>query len=158
MDLFTFGTWGGIFLGDESYGQLTNFNLDCVAVGVHKSGANTKNRNWMIAQGSIIANAGNTVEETHPFIIEGQGHTSISNVEAFSGGNPALTNLEKSYDYMLLRGDKRLTVSLVGARMRNYVSADPITVENKQAVVQAVACFDKDENLYNVIIGGGASK
>lgn len=158
IDVFTFGTWGGIYLGEESYGQLTNFNLDCVAVGIHKSGSNTKNRNWMIAQGSIIANAGNTVGETHPFIIEGQGHTSISNVEAFSGGNNALTNLGRSYDYMLVRGDKKLTVSLVGARMRNYVSASPITVENRQAVVQAVACFDKDEKLYNIIIDGKEAK
>jgi hypothetical protein len=106
----------------------------------------------MIAQGSIIANAGDTVDEIHPFIIEGQGHTAISNVEAFSGGNGALTNLGESYDYMLIRGDKRLTVSLTGCRMRNYVSDHPITVENRQAVIQAVACLDKEENLYNVII------
>lgn len=158
IDLFTFGTWGGIYLGEESYGQLTNFNLDCVAVGIYKGGSNTKNRNWMIAQGSIIANAGNTIDETHPFIIEGQGHTSISNVEAFSGGNNALTNLEKSYDYMLIRGDKKLTISLVGARMRNYISENPITVENPYAVVQAVACFDKNENPYNVIIEKGKVK
>lgn len=152
MDVFTFATWGGVYLGEESYGQLTNFNLDCVAVGIHKRGSNTKNRNWMIAQGSIIANAGNTIEETHPIIIEGQGHTAISNVEAFSGDNGALTNLARSYDYMLIRGDQKLTVSLVGSRMRNYVSENPITLENPQAVIQAVACFDKHENLYNVII------
>jgi hypothetical protein len=36
MDLFTFGAYGGILLGNESYGQLTNFNFDCVAVGIHK--------------------------------------------------------------------------------------------------------------------------
>lgn len=153
MDLFTFATWGGIHLGNESYGQLTNFNLDCVAVGIHKEGSNTKNRNWMIAQGSIIANAGATLEETHPIIVEGQGHTAFTNVEAFSGGNGALTNLEKSYDFMLVRGDKKLTISLVGSRMRNYESADPITLENPEAVIQAVACVDKDENLYNVILG-----
>lgn len=149
IDIFTFGTWGGILLGEESYGQLTNFNLDCVAVGIHKKGANTKNRNWMIAQGSIIANAGQTVEETHPIIIEGQGHTSITNVEAFSGPNPALTNLGKSFDYMLIRGDQALTVSLLGSRMRNYVSDNPITIENPKATFQAVACVDKRERLFN---------
>ncbi|MEX2565723.1 MAG: hypothetical protein WD431_07275 [Cyclobacteriaceae bacterium] len=153
MDVFTFGTWGGIHLGDESYGQLTNFNLDCVAVGIFKQGNNTKNRNWMIAQGSIIANAGATVEETRPIIIEGQGHTAFTNVEAFSGGNGALTNVGKSYDFMLVRGDKKLTVSLVGSRMRNYESDHPITIENPLAVIQAVACVDKDENLFNEIIG-----
>ena len=153
IDVFTFATWGGIYLGDESYGQLTNFNFDCVAVGIHKQGSNTKNRNWMIAQGSIIANAGKTLEETHPIIIEGQGHASITNVEAFSGSNAALTNIGRSYDYMLIRGDKKLTVSLVGCRMRNYTSDKPITVENPEAVIQAVACIDKNEKLYNITIG-----
>lgn len=153
MDVFTFGTWGGIHLGDESYGQLTNFNLDCVAVGIFKQGNNTKNRNWMIAQGSIIANAGATVAETHPIIIEGQGHTAFSNVEAFSGGNGALTNVGKSQDFMWVRGDKKLTISLLGSRMRNYESAHPITLDNPYAVIQAVACLDKDENLFNEIIG-----
>ncbi|MFY0653463.1 MAG: hypothetical protein JXQ96_15580 [Cyclobacteriaceae bacterium] len=154
MDVFTFGTWGGILLGDQSYGQLTNFNLDCVSIGIHKKGANTKNRNWMIAQGSIIANVGETVEEIHPIIVEGQGHTAFTNVEAFSGGNGALTNLEKSYDFMTVRGDKKLTISLVGSRMRNYMADEPITIENPKAAIQAVACVDKDENFYNKITLG----
>lgn len=153
IDLFTFATWGGIRLGEESYGQLTNFNLDCVAVGILKQGANTKNRNWQIAQGSIIANAGETLEETHPIIIEGSGHTAISNVEAFSGDNGALTNLGQSYDYMLVRGTARLTVSIVGCRMRNYVAKEPITVKNPKAIIQAVACVDNDEKFYNAILG-----
>jgi hypothetical protein len=153
MDLFSFATYGGIHLGEQSYGQLTNFNLDCVTVGLFKQGANTKNRNWQIAQGSIIANAGQDVNEVHPIIIEGQGHTAITNVEAFSGSNPALTNVGQSADYMLIRGDKKLTVSLVGCRMRNYVADKPITVQNPAAVLQAVACVDKNEDLYNIIIG-----
>lgn len=153
MDIFTFGTWGGIHLGDQSYGQLTNFNLDCVSVGIHKKGANTKNRNWMIAQGSIIANVGNSVKEIHPIIVEGQGHTAFTNVEAFSGGNGALTDLGKSYDFMTVRGNQRLTISLVGSRMRNYIAEEPITIENPNAVIQTVACIDKNEKLYNVIIG-----
>ena len=153
MDIFTFGTWGGIHLGDQSYGQLTNFNLDCVAVGIHKEGANTKNRNWMIAQGSIIANVGSSIEEVHPIIVEGQGHTAFTNVEAFSGGNGALTDLGTSYDFMTVKGDQRLTISLVGSRMRNYIADEPITIENPNAVIQAVACVDKDEKLYNKIIG-----
>lgn len=73
IDLFTFGTYGGILLGGESYGRLTNFNFDCVAVGIHKKGNNTKNRNWQIAQGSIIANTSENQENIHPIIIEGQG-------------------------------------------------------------------------------------
>lgn len=153
MDLFTFATYGGILLGDESYGQLTNFNLDCVVVGLHKLGSNTKNRNWQIAQGSIIANAGTSLEAIHPIIIEGQGHTALTNVEAFSGDNGALTNVKQSFDFMLVRGDQKLTISLFGSRMRNYSEAQPITVKNSKAVIQAVACFDKEEKLYNKIIG-----
>src|SRR6056297_677174 len=143
IDLFTFGTYGGILLEGESYGQLTNFNFDCVAVGILKRGNNTKNRNWQIAQGSIIANTGEPVEDIHPIIIEGQGHTALTNVEAFSGGNNALTTVpeNQSWDYLLVRGDKKLTVSIFGSRMRNYVSDKPVTVENDKAVIQAVACF-----------------
>ncbi|NEW81894.1 MAG: hypothetical protein GZ094_05980 [Mariniphaga sp.] len=154
IDLFTFGTYGGILLDGESYGQLTNFNFDCVAVGILKRGNNTKNRNWQIAQGSIIANTGEKVEDIHPIIIEGQGHTSLSNVEAFSGGNGALTTVPEnlSWDFLLVRGDKKLTVSIWGSRMRNYKSDSPVTVENNQAVIYMSGCFDKDENLYNKTI------
>jgi hypothetical protein len=151
MDLFTFGTYGGILLDGESYGQLTNFNFDCVAVGILKRGNNTKNRNWQIAQGSIIANTGEKVENIHPIIIEGQGHTSLSNVEAFSGGNNALTTVPEnmSWDFLLVRGNEKLTVSIWGSRMRNYISDSPFSIENDQAVIQAAGCFDKNEDLYN---------
>lgn len=155
MDLFAFGVFGGILLDGESYGQLTNFNFDCVSIGIHKKGNNTKNRNWQIAQGSIIANCGAKAEDIHPIVIEGQGHTALSNVEAFSGGNGALTTVpgNQSWDFLLVKGNDKLTVSIFGSRMRNYASESPITVENKKAVIQAVACFDKDENLYNKIFG-----
>jgi hypothetical protein len=152
IDLFTFGTYGGILLGDESYGQLTNFNFDCVSVGIYKKGANTKNRNWQIAQGSIIANCGDKVQNVHPIIIEGQGHTALTNVEAFSGDNGALTTVpeNQSWDYMLIRGNQQLTVSVIGSRMRNYVADKPLSIQDPNAVVQAVACIDKDEKLFNL--------
>ena len=154
MDLFTFGTYGGILLGEQSYGQLTNFNFDCVAVGILKRGSNTKNRNWQIAQGSIIANTGENVENIHPIIIEGQGHTSLTNVEAFSGGNSALTPVKEqmSWDFMLVRGNEKFSVSVFGSRMRNYISDSPITIENKKAILQFSACIDKNENFYNKIV------
>lgn len=152
VDIFTFGVHGGIYLGGESYGQLTNFNLDCVTIGIHKLGNNTKNRNWQIAQGSIIANTGEKIENVHPIIIEGQGHTALSNVDAFSGSNAALTTLDQSYDYMLIKGDSKLTVSLFGCRMRDYVADQPFTIQNPKAIIQAVACIDKNEDLYNVTI------
>jgi len=151
IDLFTFGTYGGILLDGESYGQLTNFNFDCVAVGILKRGNNTKNRNWQIAQGSIIANTGEKVENVHPIIIEGEGHTSLTNVEAFSGGNRALTPVPEnmSWDFLLVRGDKKLTVSIWGSRMRNYMADSPITIENDKAIIHIAGSFDKHENLYN---------
>ncbi|NMC41962.1 MAG: hypothetical protein GYA43_12475 [Bacteroidales bacterium] len=156
IDLFTFGTYGGILLDGESYGQLTNFNFDCVAVGILKRGNNTKNRNWQIAQGSIIANTGEKVENIHPIIIEGQGHTSLSNVEAFSGGNRALTTVPEnmSWDFLLVRGDKKLTVSIWGSRMRNYMADSPVTINNNQAIIYMEGCFDKNENLFNKTFNG----
>jgi hypothetical protein len=150
IDIFTFGTYGGIFLGGDTYGQLTNFNLDCVAVGIHKKGNNTFNRNWQIAQGSIIANTGEDVENIHPIIIEGEGHTSFTNVESFSGSNPALTTVKEnqSWDFMLIKGDKKATVSFFGCRMRNYVSDHPFTIQNNMAIIQAYGCIDKNEIIF----------
>jgi hypothetical protein len=153
MDAFTFGTWGGIYLGPSTYGQLTNFNLDCVCEGIRKLGDNDFNRNWQIGQGSIIANAGAPLKDIHPIVIEGRGHTALTNVECFSGGNGALTTVGQSYDYMLVRGNEPLTVSVFGARMRNYAADEPITVQNPNAVVQAVACIDKFEKPYNKSFG-----
>lgn len=144
MDLFTFGVYGGIYLGNETYGQLTNFNFDCVSIGVHKLGSQWKNRNWQIAQGSIIANVGERIEDVHPILIEGKGHTSLSNVECFSGGNPALTNLEASWDYITVRDSA--TVFLSGCRMQGYKADTPINVSGG-AKIRAVGCFDKDNNL-----------
>src|SRR5262249_15580171 len=137
------------YLGPATYGQITSFNLDCVTVGIHKLGDGTFNRNWQIAQGSIIANTGPAIEDVHPIVIEGQGNTALSNVEAFSGGNGALTTLGKSQDFLLVRGNRKLTVSLNGCRMRNYVSQSPITCLNTNAIIQAALCIDKDEQPFN---------
>ncbi len=145
MDLFTFGAYGGIYLGNETYGQLTNFNFDCVSIGIHKTGSQWKNRNWQIAQGSIIANAGERLEDVHPILIEGVGHTALSNVEAFSGNNPALTNFGASWDYMTVTG--AATVSMTGCRMQGYQSDSPLHLSS-EAKVRAVACFDRDNQLF----------
>jgi hypothetical protein len=153
MDVFTFGAYGGVYLGPATYGQLTSFNLDCVTVGIQKLGDGTFNRNWQIAQGSIIANTGARLEDVHPILVEGQGHTSLSNVEAFSGGNGALSTLKFSQDFLRIRGDKHLTLTMIGCRMRNYVSDEPIVIENPKAVVQAVACVDKEQRLFNRTFG-----
>ncbi len=149
IDLFTFGTWGGVWLGPATYGQLTNFNLDCVAVGIHKLGDSAFNRNWQISQGSIIANAGAPRKDIHPIIVEGRGHTALTNVESFSGPNRALTTVGQSQDFLLVRGDEPLTVSLLACRMRNYAAEEPVTAENPLALVQAVACVDHLERPYN---------
>lgn len=153
MDVFTFGVYGGIYLGSASYGQLTNFNLDCVTLGIHKSGDNKRNRNWMIAQGSIIANTGEKIEDIHPILIEGMGHTSLSNVEAFSGDNGALTNLRGSWDFMTIQGDEKCTVSMIGCRMRNYASENPISILNPNAKIQVIGCFNALDEMMNFNIG-----
>jgi len=149
IDVFTFGAHGGVYLGPATYGQLTNFNFDCVTIGIHKLGDQSFNRNWQIAQGSIIANTGEKPGDVHPIVIEGQGHTAIANVEAFSGTNPVLTTMKQSQDFLLIRGEKKLTVSLTGCRMRNYASEQPITMQNPKALVQAIACVDKGERAFN---------
>ncbi|MEA2710967.1 MAG: hypothetical protein QOF78_3568 [Phycisphaerales bacterium] len=151
IDVFTFATFGGIRLGAATYGQMTNFNFDCVTVGIHKLGDNTFNRNWQIAQGSIIANVSpdGEMKNIHPIIVEGSGHTAISNVEAFAGPNPAVSALSKSRDFLLVRGEKKLTVSLFGCRMRNYEADEPMTIENPRALIQAVACVNKKEKAFN---------
>ena len=141
MDLFTFGAYGGIYLGSETYGQLTNFNFDCVGVGIHKVGSQWKNRNWQIAQGSIIANVGERLEDVHPVLIEGVGHTSLANVESFSGGNPALTTLEASWDYITVRG--AATVTLTGCRMQGYKADSPIHAD-PSARLTVVGCEGRD--------------
>ena len=144
MDLFTFGNYGGIYLGNETYGQLTNFNFDCVGVGIYKTGSQWKNRNWQIAQGSIIANVGERLEDVHPILIEGKGHTSLANVECFSGDNPALTNLGASWDYITVNGEA--SVTLTGCRMQGYKADSPIHV-SPTAKLHAIGCEDRDNNL-----------
>ncbi|OHB59040.1 MAG: hypothetical protein A2Y12_18360 [Planctomycetes bacterium GWF2_42_9] len=148
IDLFTFGAYGGIYLGPATYGQLTNFNFDCVTVGIHKLGDNSRNRNWQVSQGSIIANTGQHLNEIHSLIVEGQGHMSLTNVEAFSGPNNALTTLDKSQDFLLVTGNEKLTITMVSCRMRDYVADNPITRSNANAVIQAIGCFDKHENIF----------
>ncbi|MCR5849417.1 MAG: hypothetical protein K6G92_01735 [Bacteroidaceae bacterium] len=137
MDLFTFGVYGGIYLGSETYGQMTNFNFDCVGVGIHKLGGQWTNRNWQIAQGSIIANVGERLEDVHPILIEGKGHTSLSNVESFSGGNPALTTLGASWDYITVRGEA--SVTMTGCRMHGYKADTPIHV-SPEAELHTFGC------------------
>jgi hypothetical protein len=153
MDVFAFGNYGGIRLGEATYGQLTNFNFDCVTVGIYKSGDNSKNRNWMISQGSVIANTGKSIEDVHPFIIDGKGHTSISNVEAFSGDNSALTNFGMSMDFMIINGKEKCTVSISGCRMRDYKSDIPLTILNPNAVIQVEGCLDKKEEPFTISSG-----
>lgn len=150
MDVFTFGTYGGIYLGEATYGQMTNFNFDCVAVGIHKLGDNAKNRNWQISQGSIIANTGENFDNIHPIIIEGEGHTSLVNVEAFSGTNSALSSVKGSADYLLVRGNEKLTVSMYGCRMWGYLGIKPLNIENPNATIQATDCWDKDQKPFNL--------
>lgn len=151
MDIFTFGSYGGIYLGSATYGQMTNFNFDCVCRGIHKDGDGPFNRVWEVAQGSIIANVspGGRIADIHPIYVTGQGHLSLTNVDCFSGNNPALTNQGMSYDFITVAGTNYLNVTGVNCRMRNYQCDNPITVTNPRAQVSFINCANKDGDLFN---------
>ncbi len=155
-NLFTFGAFGGIHLGPASYGQLTGFNFDCVAVGVWKQGDNEFNRNWQLSQGSIISNTGEKPEDTVPVVAEGKGHLALTNVEAFSGPNGAITTIGDPREFLLVAGTDRTTVSLFGCRMRNYRGPSPVTLANPKGWVQAVACLDKNQAAVNQTWGAAS--
>jgi len=148
MDIFTFGVYGGVYLGPSTYGQLTNFNFDCVNRGIYKSGDGANNRTWMIAQGSIIANVGDVIDNVHPVYVEGTGYTSLISVEAFSGNNSAVTNLRASYDFLYVGGTSDLSVSVTNCRMANYTSASPITRVNKNSNIVCTSCVDKNGDFF----------
>jgi len=151
IDLFTFGNYGGIYLGASTYGQLTNFNFDCVTNGVYKSGDSPFNRVWEVAQGSIIANASpaGDLTEIHPFYVTGMGHLSLTNVDCFSGNNGAITNLGQSYDFMKVESTYYVNVTGVNCRMRNYSQSNPITVVAPKAQISFLNCANKDGNIFN---------
>lgn len=152
MDLHVFGLYGACYFSTASYGQLTSFSFDCVVNGIYKKGGGQKHHQWMISQGSIIANAGTNIDEVWPIVIEGQGHTSIANVEAFSGGNGALTNVGASKGFLLVKGNDPLTVALNACRMNNYVDDEPIQVKNKKASLRARDCVGKDLQFFDLEI------
>ena len=153
MDIFTFGTYGGIYLGAYSYGQMTNFNFDCVCNGVFKDGNTPFNRIWEVAQGSIIANVSpdGKVENIHPFLVQGYGQISITNVDAFSGRNGAITSQGVSYDFLKVQGDTWVIITAVNCRMRNYTSSSPITLANPEAQISFINCSDGGGYLYSYV-------
>ncbi|MDD6365115.1 MAG: hypothetical protein PUA47_07190 [Bacteroidales bacterium] len=151
MDLFTFGTYGGISLGASSYGQLTNFNFDCVCNGIYKDGDSPFNRVWEVAQGSIIANASPSgdLTEIHPVYVTGRGHLSLTNVDCFSGNNGALTNLGQSYDFLKCVTPNYVVVTGVNCRMRNYSQDSAFTVDAPRAQLSFINCADKNGHIFN---------
>ena len=148
VDLFTFGVYGALYVGPNTYGQLTSFNFDCVNIGVYKDGAGYFNRDWNFVNGSIIANCGKAVEDVHPFLITGKGHTTISNVIAFSGKNHALTAIGNSWDFVQVEGNEPLSLIINSCRMGNYVADNPITAKNPNAKISVTESIDKDWNFF----------
>lgn len=149
MDIFTYGNYGGIFLGPYTYGQLTNFNFDCVHTGVFKDGNSAFNRVWEVAQGSIIANVPSGSEGIHPFLVQGNGHLSITNVDCFGTSVPQLTSVREATDYIRVQGSSYVTVTGVNCRMRNYSSSSPITIANANAEVKFVNAVDKNSEVFD---------
>ena len=154
MDIFTFATFGGIYLGPNTYGQLTNFNFDQVGIGVFKDGASAFNRIWEVAQGSIIASVSpdGNVADIHPFVVQGYGQISITNVDCFCGrAHPdVLTTQGVSYDFLKVQGTSDwVIVTGVNCRMRNYQSDYPITVANRNAQISFINCSNKGGYLFD---------
>jgi hypothetical protein len=158
MDIFTFATYGGIYLGANTYGQLTNFNFDQVGIGVFKDGNTPFNRIWEVAQGSIIASVSpdGNVANIHPFLVQGYGQISITNVDCFCGKAAAvtLTTQGVSYDFLKVQGSNWVVVTGVNCRMRNYQSSIPITVANTHAQISFINCSNKDGNLFTFLRTG----
>ena len=156
MDIFTFGNYGGIYLGPTTYGQLTSFNFDCVTIGVYHSGDGGMNRTWQISQGSIIANLGDHLTEIHPVVVDGlRSHTTLTAVECFSGMNGIPCCIGASHDFIYVAGNQPLTVTLVGCRMWGYAAKDPISMSNPNASLRAVACTDKNDVLFDRTVSPG---
>jgi len=59
-----------------------------------------------------------------------------------------LTTIGVSFDFMKVIGNDKCTISLFGCRMRNYFADEPFTIENKNAIIKAVACIDKNEEVF----------
>lgn len=158
MDIFTFATYGGIYMGANTYGQLTNFNFDQVGIGVFKDGNTPFNRIWEVSQGSIIASVSpdGKVENIHPFVVQGQGQISITNVDCFCGKAAAvtLTTQGVSYDFLKVQGNSWVIVTGVNCRMRNYQSSIPITVANTHSQISFINCSNKDGNLFTFLRTG----
>lgn len=158
MDIFTFATYGGFYMGPQTYGQLTNFNFDQVGIGVFKDGNTPFNRIWEVSQGSIIATVSpdGNVANIHPFVVQGQGQISITNVDCFAGKAAAvtLTTQGVSYDFLKVQGSSWVIVTGVNCRMRNYQSSIPITVANSQAQISFINCSNKDGDLFTFLRTG----
>ena len=158
MDIFTFATYGGFYMGPQTYGQLTNFNFDQVGIGVFKDGNTPFNRIWEVSQGSIIATVSpdGNVANIHPFVVQGQGQISITNVDCFAGKAAAvtLTTQGVSYDFLKVQGSSWVIVTGVNCRMRNYQSSIPITVANTHSQISFINCSNKDGNLFTFLRTG----
>ena len=150
MDVFTFGNFGGIYLGPTTYGQMTNLNMDCVQIGLYIAA----NGSWEIAQGCIFAYLGEKVEDIHPIVITGtRGHTTLTAIDCYTVRNDWIkSSYGASYDFLYLPGNGSITVSVLGCKMSGYVADDPITVENQLATVSVRGCFDRGSKLYEKTI------
>jgi hypothetical protein len=122
---------------------------------VLKDGDGPFNRVWEVAQGSIIANASpdGKIEDIHPFYVRGKGHLNLTNVDCFSGNNPAVTGIGNSYDFMTIDGTDYVVVTGVNCRMRNYRCDNPINVNNPKAQVSFINCANKNGDIFNYSFG-----
>jgi len=145
MDIFTYGNYGGIYLGPVTYGQFTSFNFDSVSIGIYRDGAESVTKNWQISQGLIIANLGDDYTKIHPIVVTGSGRTNISNVDAFSCAIPGVKSIGYPKDFICITGHAYPIVSLVSCTAEVY-GDDFYTLENPKAYMKMVSCVDKGGN------------
>ena len=82
MDVFTFGTWGGIYLGPATYGQLTNSTSTAWRGPIHKLGDSSSTA-LADQPGIDHANAGAPLADIHPFVWKGKGTRPWRTAKAF---------------------------------------------------------------------------
>ena len=88
--------------------------------------------------------------DLHPLVVDGQGHTSLTNIELFAGNTPVVSSssaqlddetLILSEEFLLVEGSKPLTVALLGCRMSTFRAENLLTIRNRTETISTHDCF-----------------
>jgi len=141
MDISTDCSCGGVYLGGNTYGQLTQFSFTNVQCGIWRTSNSSFNRTWLIADGVIAPNVASKVDDVHGMIIMGvKSFTSLVNVSTYAATTDRLTNLGTYKDFAYIGGSSKLTVAMTGCSMEGFAGSQPITVDNSSAQYRMTNC------------------